>query len=190
MDTSVSRESLQINGRRWDLTHLKAISRRVCMDLPGGFQKVVQADFHFSCHCFSRSPIQRPDGSLEPIPASLLVPDGSTKVPRPRIFCPERYELSRQLVPCIDAMIASNGIVMRTRHVNYFHLKLLTHAVAGLPNPADYYVFFGIRIIKPVSRPRQFKISVESAYVGANARGRLARRFSEALGIEWAGQKK
>lgn len=87
-------------------------------------------------------------------------------------------------------MIDGNGVVMQTQHINYFHLKWLPHVLPGLPNPADYYFFFAIRIIKPAHLAKQFKISVESAYVGAKVRGRWARRFSEVLGMEWAGQRK
>lgn len=181
---------VMIDGKPLDLSHLAMMTRQVEMHLPGGHKKVVRVDFHFSCHCFSRSPEAYDDGTQEEIPDGRLVPDGSVHMPRPRIFCPDRYELSKQLVACIDAMIAHDGIVTRTQHVNYFHLSALQHAVAHLPNPADYYVFFGIKTAKPENLAKQFKISVESAYVDANAHGRVARTFAEALGEEWAGLKK
>ncbi len=188
--TSSGDGSVIIDGQPLDLSHLRVITRQVAMDLPGGFRKVVRADFHFSCHCYSRSPRQLVDGTFEAIPPGRLVPDGPIRAPRPRIFCPDRYALSGQLVACIDAMIESNGIVTRTQHVNYFHLPSLTHAVPGIPDPADYYVFFGLRIVKPANQPKQFRIHVESAYVGAKAHGRVSSRFSDALGLEWAGQTK
>lgn len=182
---------LMINGQPLSLSHLAAITRQVRMDLPGGHQKTVRADFHFSCHCYSRSPKklgvdQYGVDIMEAIPQGLLVPDGSAHMPRDRIFCPDRYELSKQLVACIDAMIANNGIVTNSNHINYFHFSSLTHNVANLPNPADYYIFFGLKTIKPDNMARQFKISVESAYVRANANGRVSRTLSEALGREWA----
>lgn len=179
---------LMIDGEALDLAHVDTITRQVEMHLPGGHKKTVRVDFHFRNHCYSRSPEVLDDGTMEPIPAGRLVVDGSFHQPRNRIFCPIRYELSKQLVPCIDAMIANNGIVTRTQHVNYFHLSALAHQIEGVPSPANYFVFFGIKTDKPPNMPKQFKISVESAYVDANANGRAARTFAEALGEEWAGQ--
>lgn len=179
---------LIIDGKLLDLGHLGMITRQLEMHLPGGFKKSVRVDFHFRNHCYSRSPEVYADGTVEAIPHGRLVPDGSLHQPRNRMFCPDRYELSKSLVPCIDAMIANNGIVSRTQHVNYFHLSALAHQVQGIPNPANYYVFFDIKTEKPANLAKQFKISVESAYVDAAANGRAARTFAEALGEEWAGQ--
>lgn len=179
---------LMIDGAPLDLAHLTSITRQVEIHLPGGFKKIARVDFHFRNHCYSRSPESYRDGSIEAIPSGRLVPDGSKEQPRNRIYCPNRYELSKQLVPCIDAMINTNGIVTRTQHVNYFHLNTLTHALEGIPSPANYYVFFRIKTEKPDNLPKQFNISVESAYVDATASGHAARTFAEALGEEWSGQ--
>lgn len=156
------------------------------MDLPGGHKKIARVDFHFSCHCYSRSPDELPDGTLELIPDGRLVPDGSAHMPRPRIFCPDRYELSKQLVACIDTMIAQDKIVSRTQHINYFHVSTVNPSPDDEAKRADYYVFFGIKTLKPENLPRQFSISVESAYLNANANSTKNSTFSAALGAVWA----
>lgn len=81
---------VMIDGKPLDLSHLAMMTRQVEMHLPGGHKKVVRVDFHFSCHCYSRSPEAYDDGTQEGIPAGRLVPDGSVYMPRPRIFCPTR----------------------------------------------------------------------------------------------------
>jgi hypothetical protein len=163
------------------------LTRTVHMDLPGGHQKSARAEFHFSNHCYSRSPDELPDGTFEAIPLGRFVADGSVHTPRPRIFCPIRYELSKHLVSCIDAIIADDALVTRTKHVNYFNLTELVHGVPGIASPASYYVFFSIKTVKPDNDAKFIKISVESAYIDANANGTKSSEFSRALGEEWAG---
>ena len=186
MSVSKAVGPLHVDGKVLDLSHLAMITRKVEMSLPGGHKKVARVDFHFSCHCYSRSPDKLPDGTLEPIPAGRLVPDGSVHEPRPRIYCPDRYELSKQLVACIDVMIAQDDIVSRTQHINYFHVSSVSSSTSGPTQKSDYYVFFGIKTLKPDNLPRQFKISVESAYLDANAMSTKNSTFSAALGAVWA----
>lgn len=188
MSVSQAGSQLLIDGVALDLSHLSVMTRTVQMDLPGGIQKKARVEFHFSNHCYSRSPDALPGGGIEAIPPGLLVPDGSAHSPRPRIFCPIRYALSKHLVNCVETIIANNKVVAKTKHVNYFNLTALTHGIADIPDPANYYVFFSIKTVKPENDAKYIKISVESAYLDANAHGMKPTPFSQALGEVWAGQ--
>jgi hypothetical protein len=177
---------LYINGNLLDLTHLAMpVTRKVGMKLPGVEKlKFVEVDFYFTCHLYSRSPDKLPDGSLEIIPPGMLVKDGSAVQPRDRIFCQTRYDLSKQIVKCIDQMISTDGLLIKTPHSNYFHISVLANS--GGVNFGNYYVYMKIRLTRPAKHmPRRFVVSVESAYLNGNSNGHNQARFSETLGWHW-----
>jgi hypothetical protein len=185
------RAPLTINGQLIDLSHLsEPFTRRLDLKLPGGMvKKNVEVEFKFTCHCYSRSPHIFDDGSKEAIPPGMLVADGSPKQPRNRIFCPDRYELSKLLPGCLAEMVAQDGAVTRTQHLNYFHIKHLSHNVQGLVSPANYFIFMGIRIVRPEEYlAKRFRVTIESAHVDSKTGGRYSRAFSQALGEIWSGQ--
>lgn len=123
------------------------------LDLRGGVQKKdAWLEFRFSNHCYSRGPNE----SELPIPGEMLVRDGA----RQRIFCQTRYSLSLGLVAHIDNLIAQNGKVEKSRHLNFFSTTIVTPA--GIQTP--YYVFMRPKKKQDPNQPPKLDIFVESAY--------------------------
>lgn len=177
--------SLVLGGVAYSLAHLSTIERRVEVPLRGGLKKTIVVEFRFSCHCYSRGPSQG-----EVIPPALLIPDGSVQKPRDRIFDKRRYELSHQLVGCIDALLSSEGTVHRSRHDNFFRVDTLQENVNGVLTPISYYIFMSARKVAEPGQPKRIKIYVESAYPELPAVpppvSTQAHPFREVLGKIWA----
>lgn len=176
--------SLKINGEEVALGHLDPITRQVNLELRGGVRKLVPVEFRFSSHCFSRS--------LAPgecAPPGQLIADGSAHMPRPRVFDPERYELSLHLVKVIDQLIASNGRVSRTRHENFYRIEDPRALLRREAGARQYFVFFHARRLRVGNRPKSLLIWVESAYPAKDGvpppRSAGARTFAAALGESW-----
>ena len=130
------------------------------LDLRGGLQKKnARLEFRFSCHCYSRRPKEG-----EAIPLGMRVTDGSAHSPRNRIFCQNRYDLSLQLVNKIDNLIATNGAVERSRHLNFFAIFLPTIGENGEVEQVAYYVFMHAKKKQDPNQPPKLDIYVESAY--------------------------
>lgn len=178
---------ITINGESIDISHLCPITRTMTLDLRGGTQKKdARLEFRFSCHCYSRGP-----RGEEAIPEDMRVLDGSTQQPRDRIFCPNRYKLSFQLVEKIDALIASNGNVEKSRHLNFFATSLVVQDEGGNTQDVPYYVFMKAKKKQDPNQPAKLDIFVESAYPGdPNIPAPVAKgnptRLSAVLGEVWA----
>lgn len=183
---------ITINGESIDISHLRPITRKMTLDLRGGMQKKdARLEFRFSCHCYSRGPKE----DEEAIPEGMLVPDGSMEQPRDRIFCPNRYELSLQLVEKIDALIASNGNVEKSRHLNFFATSLVVQDEGGDTQDVPYYVFMKAKKKQDPNQPPKLDIFVESAYPGdTNIPAPVAKGnpmpLSEVLGEVWVNSPK
>ena len=167
------------------LAHLAPIDRRIDVPLRGGFSKKILVEFRFSCHCYSRGPSKD-----ETIPPALRVPDGSVHTPRDRIFDQRRYDLSFNVVACIDALIASQGDVNKSRHDNFFRVDTLTELVGGMPQPVSFYIFMSAKKVTDPGMEKRIRIYVESAYpelpnVPAPHSTR-ALPFGAVLGTVWA----
>lgn len=176
--------TLKLNGEAVDLAHLKPIVRQVNLELRGGIRKLVPVEFRFSCHCFSRS--------LAPgecAPSGHAVADGSAHLPRPRVFDPERYALSKHLVHVLDRLIETNGRVSRTRHENFYRVEDPRVLVGGDHSARQYFVFFHARRVRCGNRPKSLLVWVESAYPARDGvpppRSAGARSFAAALGESW-----
>lgn len=153
--------TLLISGVAYSLSHLAQIDRRIEVPLRGGFTKKLLVEFRFSCHCYSRGPSQG-----ETIPHALRIPDGSVHTPRDRIFDQRRYDLSFNVVGCIDALINSQGDVHKSKHDNFFRVDTLTELVEGLSQPVrvSYYIFMSATKVADPGTEKRIRIYVESAY--------------------------
>lgn len=144
-------DSIEVGGRTYDLSHLKAFDRQVQLSLRGGFKKEVLITFKFSSHCYTRAATEQ-----EVTAGSELLQDGSKHLPRYRVFDLQRHRLSLQLVSLIDQLIEEQGRVYLGAHRNV----LKTEIVQG--KEAIPYVFF-MEIAKK-SDPKRLEVYVESAY--------------------------
>lgn len=180
---------LVVKGQVISLDHFAPIRRRVNLQLAGGITKAVDVEFRFSSHCYSRLPA---DG--EQIPPDALVPDGSEHHPRNRIYDQVRYDLSLKLVECIDHIIATDAVVTRSKHNNFFHVSVAEITPGGVAIQVDYYVFMSARKVSEPNQPKMIKIFVETAYpndpAGAAPGGGASRTFGTMLGEYWAPQKR
>ena len=130
------------------------------LDMANGRQKKnALLEFRFSSHCYSRLPKEG-----EEIPDGTMIRDGSTHKPRDRVFCLDRYNLSLQLVGRLDTLIASNGEVMRSRHLNFFSTHLVTVDAHGGLSSVPYYIFMMPTKKQPENREPRIELFVESAY--------------------------
>lgn len=153
---------IQINGQLVDISHLREITRTMTLDLSRGLKKQnARLEFRFSCHCYSRGP-----KAGETIPQGMLIPDGPRDAPRNRIFCQIRYDLSQQLVQKIDHLIETNGLVEKSRHLNFFSTHLLTQGADGNLKQQPYYVFMLAKKKQDPNQPPKLSVFVESAYPG------------------------
>lgn len=153
---------IEINNQYVDISHLREISRTMTLDLRGGMQKKnARLEFRFSCHCYSRGPKEG-----ESIPPGMLVADGSAHKPRNRIFCQNRYDLSLQLVQKIENLIQTNGLVEKSRHLNFFATYLAAPGEGGELEQLPYYVFMKAGKKQDPNQPPKLDIFVESAYPG------------------------
>lgn len=180
---------LLVNGQAVSLDHLAPIRRRVTLQLAAGVTKAVDVEFRFSSHCYSRLPA---DG--EEIPPDLFVRDGSDHHPRNRIYDQVRYDLSLKLVDCIDNIIATDAVVTRSKHNNFFHVSVAEATPAGVVTQVDYYVFMSARKVSEPNQPKMIKIFVETAYPndpgGPAPGGGASRSFGTMLGEYWAPLKR
>lgn len=151
--------ALHINGVTYSLAHLADIERRIEVPLRGNLKKTVLVVFRFTCHCYSRGPAKG-----EAIPSDLKISDGSKEMPRDRIFDKRRYDLSLQLVACIDELISSQGSVNKSRHDNYFRIDTLQEVIQGVKTPISYYIFMSAKKLTEPQQEKRIVVRVESAY--------------------------
>lgn len=181
--------ALQINGVTYSLAHLADIERRIEVPLRGDQKKIVLVEFRFSNHCYSRGPAQD-----EVIPPALKIPDGSKEKPRDRIFDQRRYNLSFQLVACIDTLIASQGNVHNSRHDNFFRMDTLQESIQGVLTPVSYYIFMSAKKSALPEQEKRIRVHVESAYPELpnvpNPESTRERPFVEVLGEIWSPKPK
>lgn len=173
-----------IDGQKVCLAHLARIRRQVKLALSGNKTKVVDVDFRFSSHCYSRG---LKDGEVAP--EGQGVPDGSKELPRPRVFDPERYELSKGLVDMIDQMIVSDSVVTKSRHENFFRVDDVVVERDESGQTVSYFIFMHAKKVEDPGRPKTIIVTVESAYAEVddipNPIGQGSRSFGEMLGEKW-----
>ena len=173
-----------IDGQEICLSHLVPIRRKITLALSGGKTKLVDVDFRFSCHCYSRG-LQ--EGEMAP--EGLAVPDGSKEMPRPRIFDLERYALSKGIVDMIDQLIANNSIVTKSRHENFFRVDNVLVNRNGCSETVSYFIFMHAKKVENPGRPKTILVTVESAYAAMegipNPVGQGSRFFGQMLGEKW-----
>lgn len=179
---------LTINGVAISFAHLTPITRRVTLELQGDLRKAVAVEFNFSCHCYSRGLSEG-----EVVPPGWEVPDGSKHAPRPRVFDPERYELSKELVALLDRLIADNAIVTKSRHDNFYRVDDVQTVRDGTTQTVSYFIFMHARKVDEPNRPKSIRVQVESAYPEADAIphpvGQGSRTFGRMLGEKWVPKK-
>lgn len=150
---------LILSGESYSLSHLAQIERRIEVPLRGGFKKKILVEFRFSSHCYSRGPSQG-----EVIPPALKIPDGSVQKPRDRIFDLRRYNLSFRVVACIDALIACQGDVHKSRHDNFFRVDMLQENIDGVLTLVSYYIFMSAQKVAEPNQEKRIRVFIESAY--------------------------
>jgi hypothetical protein len=150
-------QPFNLNGTYFDLSHLSPIKAKTIAKLRAG-EKKVTVQLEFSCHCWSRKPAEG-----ETIPSSHLVLDGSKEMPRNRIFCEGRYELSKALPAVIDKMLTSNGHIHKTQKKNIVRIDLVAPVVPGAP-VTEYFVFMKLEKREPAGAQKYVRVFVESAY--------------------------
>ncbi|AYQ27467.1 MULTISPECIES: hypothetical protein [unclassified Polaromonas] len=173
--------ALQINGVSYSLSHLSKFERKIDVPLKGGFTKKILVEFRFSPHCYSRGLSEG-----EVMPAGMKVADGA----RDRVFDLRRYNLSFNLVASIDALIAAQGDVHKSRHDNFFRIDNLEETLDGVVTPISYYIFMSAEKESEPNKEKRIRIYVESAYpLLANVPAPHSKRvlpFVEVLGKIWA----
>ena len=174
---------LFVNNQFVDISHLAPIQRRMDLNVIGGkIKRNASLEFRFSSHCYSRGP---KDG--EEIPNGMVVADG----PRKRIFCPTRYSLSLGLVRHIDDLVSKNGMVEKSRHLNFFSTTMISPQGIEIP----YYVFMRPQKRQALNQPPKIHIHVESAYhhddssIPAPTSIGAPKKLSEVLGEVWSKPK-
>jgi hypothetical protein len=135
-------QPFNLNGTYFDLSHLNPIKAKTTAKLRAG-EKKVTVQLEFSCHCWSRKPAEG-----ETIPPTHLVPDGSKEMPRNRIFCEGRYELSKALPEVIDKMLTSSGRIHKTKKKNIVRIDWVAPVVPGAP-VTEYFVFMKLEKREP-----------------------------------------
>lgn len=174
-----------INGCLIDLSHLIPIFRRVNLELRGNFKKEVDVLFEFSCHCYSRRILPE-----EVVPLDLLVVDGSSKMPRNRLFDQKRYSLSKHLVSLIDLIIEGNAKVTKTRHENFYRTELFQKQTSDFDICIRYFMFMSASVVIQPGRTKYLRVYIESAYpeqLGIpHPKGKGVLNFAAMLGEKWA----
>lgn len=105
-----------------------------------------------------------------------------------------RYDLSLKLVDCIDNIIATDAVVTKSKHNNFFHVSFAEVMPGGVVTQVDYYVFMSARKVSERNQPKMIKIFVETAYPsdpnGPAPGGGASRSFGTMLGEYWAPRKR
>ena len=169
----------------FDLAHLDEY-RTHTNALLGNTYKRVLIEVHYSCHCWSRLPV---DG--EPIPAGYRVPDGSRHMPRDRIFTYQRYEMSKALPLLMQKVLDGDALISKTPELNILRIEKAVPIVGTYP-AVDYFIFFDLEKKEPPHQQKYIKLFVQTAYPEnalykkVNA-GRKPFNFSKAIGDCWKG---
>jgi hypothetical protein len=162
----------------WDLTHLDPFAFQEEIE-PGLLVDVVVL---FACHCFAHD--EKDDPRRGAIPPSEYYRDGREV----RVLDPDRYELSRQLLPRLIQSLAVRDIrVEGPPYNNFFTVEVTT--AGGLPG--QYMVFFDVTNDK--GRKKRLILRVQSAYPVAALKSRQAKagkvKFRTLLRAAYLGNK-
>lgn len=177
---------IRAGEQEYCLSHLQQLSRRIAVPLRGiATPKEVLVEFRFSNHCYSRGP-----GTGESIPPDMLIPDGSPKHPRNRIFDPRRHRLSLNLPVLIDQAIAGTSHLYRSRKHNYFSVSGVSEDIDGATSVCEYYVFMSAKKECPPQQQKRISVFIESAYPetpSIKKPERVApRNFCDLMGEIWS----
>jgi hypothetical protein len=137
-------------------SHLVPIKRQVRISLPPNIKKVVEVEFRFMNHCYTKgisfAGLNIGDEAFE---------DGSRHSNRPRFFDQQRYELSKFLVGILDALILHNADLTKSRYDNFYRLEILNHEGIKF----EYKIFMRAeKKVIPRSGFKYIKVKVESAF--------------------------
>jgi hypothetical protein len=146
-----------LNGKSFDLSHLNPIRAKTVAKLRASETKVA-VQVEFSCHCWSRLPV-----TGEIVAPAYFVEDGSRELPRNRVFCEGRYELSRALPKVVRNLLESGGRIQKTSRKNVVRIEFVVPVVAGLPD-VKYFVFMKLEKRTPDGAQKYIRIFIESAY--------------------------
>lgn len=166
------------DDEEWDLTHLRPYAFRQTIKVQGKDFEVYVLVF-FSCHCFTRS-----QGAGEYVERQYLYYDEREK----RVLCPDRYELSRQLLPKMVHELRTREI-KTTGHPtgNYMTIELTDRM--GISQP--YVVFFEVE--KDKKRKKRVILRVQSAHIRAEFTKRMKEgrkvNFPILIGAAYQGKK-
>lgn len=136
-------------GETWDLSHLDpyAFRRELKPDL------TVDVVVFFSCHCFTHA--EKKDNRPS-VPAEEIFMEGHVR----RVLNPERWRLSRELLPGLEGHLRSQSIrVLGAPHHNYAIFTVIN----AKGQTVNYSVFF--EVIKDKNRRKRLLLRVQSAYV-------------------------
>lgn len=137
------------NGAEWDLSYLD----------PYAFRAVLKPDLTvdvvvlFSCHCFTHA--EKSDNRPS-VPAEEIFMEGHVR----RVLNPERWRLSRELLPGLEALL-------RNQHIRVLGGPLSNYAIFTATDTegrtVNYGVFFAVT--KDKDRRKRLLLRVQSAYV-------------------------
>lgn len=146
-----------LNGVNYPLDHMN-VMKSYTTALLGNVHKRVAVEITYSCHCWSRLPVEG-----ESIPPNRFVADGSVQNPRNRIFCEERHELSRSLPSAMEKMLLHSGHVSKTDQENILRIDEAIPVVAN-GSTVKYYIFMTMEKRMPEGKQKYIRIFVETAY--------------------------
>ncbi len=164
-----------LNGEKLDLSHLNDFSSYTDA-LLGNTTKRVKVEGSYSCHSWSRLPVKG-----EEIPPERLVLDGSKVTPRNRIFCEQRYEMSKALPMAIAQMLAGEGHISKTEEKNILRVDKAIPIIAD-NTIVNYFIFLHIEKKEPEGRQKFIKLVVETAY----PESALYKRVTEGKPFNWS----
>lgn len=150
--------SIEISGVGYDLDHLVSFILNVDSERA---QKQLTVRVSFTNHCYTvqHDPAAHPEGWP-------ILRDGGG---RARTFCPERYRLSKQMLPAFIQQLNHPKAAVRQTHErrNWVHSALIDTEIG------TYVAFFELRRSRATSV--DLEMVVESAYARLEPAGTLGR---------------
>lgn len=145
---------VSFDGTAWDLSHLDAFATRVALSFDGAITVVVDLVFLFSCHCFTHG-FEIDVRPTTQIPVGEIYDDGREK----RVLDPDRYKLSREVLPSIVRQLDERLIkIVGQDSSNYATFETLD----ALGRSINYAVFF--QVLKDSKRKKRLLLRIQSAY--------------------------
>ncbi|SOE35291.1 hypothetical protein SAMN05216519_1271 [Delftia acidovorans] len=142
-------QNVVYQGETWDLSHLEPYAFRAMLkdDL------TVDVVVFFSCHCFTHA--EKRDNRPS-VPAEEIFMEGHVR----RVLNPERWRLSRELLPGLDGLL-------RNQHIRVLGGPLSNYAIFTATDTEGRTVNYGVFFVvtKDKERRKRLLLRVQSAYV-------------------------